>query len=48
MLNKPDIIYVAERSENTLDQVDPGRLDSGADFTSGRFDKLPISHAVLT
>ena len=43
MQNKPDIIYVTERSENTPGQVDSGWVDSGADLTSGRVDPLPQS-----
>ena len=40
-------MFVTERSENMPDQcdssrVDPGRLDSGADLTSGRVDPLPF------
>ena len=41
---KSYIIYmnVTERSENT-----PGRVDSGADLTSGRVDPLPCSKFTL-
>ena len=39
--NKPFTIYITERSENTQGRVDPGRVDSGADLTSGRVDPLP-------
>ena len=42
MQNKPDIIYVTERFENTPCGVDSGRVDSGADLTSGQVDLLPV------
>ena len=35
-------VYVTERSENTPGRVDSGRVDSGADLTSGRVDPLPL------
>ena len=57
MLNKPDIIYVTERSENTLGRkknkkkqhwAELTQADLEADLTSCRVDMIPISHAVLT
>ena len=41
-------MYVTERSENTPGRVDSGRVDSGADLTSGRVDPLPHSASVGT
>ena len=46
MQNKPDIIYVTghseiHRAELTQAELTQGRLDSGADLTSGRVDPLP-------
>ena len=47
MQNKPDIIYVTERSENTPGQVDSNRVNSGGDLTSGGVDPLPYTWPLL-
>ena len=45
--SKPFTIYVTEHSENTPGRVDPGRVDSGADLTSGRVHPLPFCNLTL-
>ena len=48
--NKSYTIYVLKihRAELTQAELTQGRVDSGADLTSGRVDPLPMTQADLT